>query len=52
MVVSKKIKKILRDFSPKEHWHIDPYRAFDTYYNLRETFGYADSLSVNSNDNR
>ena len=44
MVVSKKIKKILRDFSPKEHWHIDPYRAFDTYYSLTQHF----SMTVNT----
>jgi 2-succinyl-5-enolpyruvyl-6-hydroxy-3-cyclohexene-1-carboxylate synthase len=38
MVVSKKIKKFLRDFSPKEHWHIDPYKAYDTYYCLSHHF--------------
>ena len=44
MVVSKKIKKMLRDFSPKEHWHIDPYRAYDTYYCLTQHF----SMTVNT----
>jgi len=44
MVVSKKIKKILRDFSPKEHWHVDPYRAYDTYYCLKQHF----FMSVNA----
>ena len=34
MVVSKKIKKYLRDFPPKRHWHIDPFRALDTFYAL------------------
>jgi 2-succinyl-5-enolpyruvyl-6-hydroxy-3-cyclohexene-1-carboxylate synthase len=43
MVVSKKIKKLLRDFSPKEHWHVDPYRAYDTYYCLTQHF----PISVN-----
>ena len=38
MVVSKKIKKLLRDFSPQEHWHVDPYRAYDTYYCLTQPF--------------
>ena len=31
MIVSKKIKKFLRDYSPKEHWHVNELRAFDTY---------------------
>ena len=33
MVVSKKIKKFLRDFPPKEHWHIGR-RAMDTFFCL------------------
>ncbi len=44
MVVSKKIKKILRDFSPQEHWHVDPYKAYDTYYCLTQYF----SMPVNA----
>ena len=44
MVVSKKIKKFLRDFSPKEHWHVDPHKAYDTYYCLTQHF----SISINS----
>ena len=31
MIVSKKIKKFLREYSPKEHWHVNELRAFDTY---------------------
>jgi 2-succinyl-5-enolpyruvyl-6-hydroxy-3-cyclohexene-1-carboxylate synthase len=44
MVISKKIKKLLRDFSPKDHWHVDPFRAYDTYYCLTQHF----PISVNS----
>ena len=44
MVVSKKIKKFLREFSPKEHWHVDPLRAYDTYYCLSHHF----KMPVNS----
>jgi 2-succinyl-5-enolpyruvyl-6-hydroxy-3-cyclohexene-1-carboxylate synthase len=43
MVISKKVKKLLRSFSPQEHWHVDPYRAYDTYYCLKQHF----SMSVN-----
>lgn len=38
MVVSKKIKKFLRDFSPADHWHVDPNKAYDTYYCLSHHF--------------
>jgi 2-succinyl-5-enolpyruvyl-6-hydroxy-3-cyclohexene-1-carboxylate synthase len=38
MVVSKKIKKFLRNYSPKEHWHVDPHKAYDTYYCLSHHF--------------
>lgn len=34
LVVSKKIKKFLRDYAPKEHWHVNELRAFDTYHAL------------------
>lgn len=36
MVVSKKIKGFLRKFSPKEHWHVDGKRAYDTYFALTD----------------
>ena len=38
MVVSKKIKALLRDYSPKEHWHIDSKKAYDTYFCLGHHF--------------
>ena len=34
LIVSKKIKKFLREYSPTEHWHINELRAFDTYQAL------------------
>lgn len=34
LIVSKKIKKFLRDYQPKEHWHVNELRAFDTYFSL------------------
>ncbi len=34
MVVSKKIKQFLRAYPPATHWHVDPWRAPDTYYTL------------------
>jgi 2-succinyl-5-enolpyruvyl-6-hydroxy-3-cyclohexene-1-carboxylate synthase len=34
LVVSKKIKRFLRDYQPKEHWHVNELRAFDTYHAL------------------
>ena len=38
MVVSKKIKALLRNYSPKEHWHIDSKKAYDTYFCLSHHF--------------
>ena len=34
MIVSKKIKALLRRYQPKQHWHIDPERAYDTFFCL------------------
>ncbi|MDC0008354.1 2-succinyl-5-enolpyruvyl-6-hydroxy-3-cyclohexene-1-carboxylic-acid synthase, partial [bacterium] len=34
LVVSKKIKAFLREYKPKHHWHIDPIRAFNTFFCL------------------
>ncbi|RDY61753.1 2-succinyl-5-enolpyruvyl-6-hydroxy-3-cyclohexene-1-carboxylic-acid synthase [Flagellimonas nanhaiensis] len=34
MIVSKKIKAFLREFKPKYHWHIDPKKAYDTFFCL------------------
>lgn len=36
LVISKKIKQFLRKYQPKQHWHIDELRAFDTYFTLNE----------------
>ncbi len=36
MVVSKKVKAFLRKYQPKEHWHIDTKKAYDTYFCLTE----------------
>lgn len=44
MIVSKKIKKFLRDYPPKEHWHVNELRAFDTYHVLSKHLK-VDSLS-------
>lgn len=44
MVVSKKIKQILRQYSPKQHWHVDRLRHYDTYDCLTDRI-YTDALS-------
>lgn len=36
MVVSKRIKKMLRTYSPAHHWHIDSTREMNTYFCLSE----------------
>lgn len=38
LVVSKKIKKFLRRFQPKQHFHIDPREANDTFFCLTQHF--------------
>ena len=38
MVVSKRIKTFLRKYKPKHHWHIDPWRAYDTFGALTKHF--------------
>jgi 2-succinyl-5-enolpyruvyl-6-hydroxy-3-cyclohexene-1-carboxylate synthase len=38
MVVSKRIKAFLRKYQPKEHWHVDSLRAYDTYGSLSKHF--------------
>ncbi len=38
MVVSKKIKTLLREYQPRIHWHIDEQRAYDTYFCLTRHF--------------
>jgi len=44
MIVSKKIKSFLRDYQPKQHWHIDPKKAYNTFFCLNKHF----ETSVNS----
>lgn len=36
MIVSKKIKAFLRKYTPKQHYHIDPKKAYDTFFCLTE----------------
>ncbi|MEH6407508.1 MAG: thiamine pyrophosphate-dependent enzyme, partial [Leeuwenhoekiella sp.] len=43
MIISKKIKAFLRKYQPKQHWHIDPKKAYDTFFSLNRHF----SVSVN-----
>lgn len=38
MIVSKKIKQLLRKYRPKHHWHVDEKRAFNTYFSLNRHF--------------
>ena len=38
MIVSKRIKSILRKYQPKQHWHIDELRAYDTFGCLTKHF--------------
>lgn len=38
MVVSKRIKSMLRIYRPEHHWHIDPLRAYNTYGALAHHF--------------
>lgn len=38
MIVSKKIKAFLRSYSPNTHWHVDPKKAYDTFFKLKQHF--------------
>ncbi|WP_394774117.1 2-succinyl-5-enolpyruvyl-6-hydroxy-3-cyclohexene-1-carboxylic-acid synthase [Flavobacterium sp.] len=38
MIVSKRIKAFLRKYKPKNHWHIDTLRAYDTFGALTQHF--------------
>jgi len=38
MIISKKIKAFLRKNSPKQHWHADSKKAYDTYFCLKHHF--------------
>ncbi len=34
LIVSKKVKAFLRKYQPREHWHIHPQKAYDTFFCL------------------
>ncbi|MEL1241387.1 2-succinyl-5-enolpyruvyl-6-hydroxy-3-cyclohexene-1-carboxylic-acid synthase [Flavobacterium flavipallidum] len=38
MIVSKRIKAFLRKYKPKQHWHVDTLRAYDTFDVLTKHF--------------
>jgi 2-succinyl-5-enolpyruvyl-6-hydroxy-3-cyclohexene-1-carboxylate synthase len=38
MIVSKRIKAFLRKYKPKNHWHVDTLRAYDTFSALTQHF--------------
>ncbi|MDC6351682.1 thiamine pyrophosphate-binding protein [Zeaxanthinibacter sp. PT1] len=38
MIVSKKIKAFLREYRPLSHWHLDPKKAYDTFFCLDHHF--------------
>jgi 2-succinyl-5-enolpyruvyl-6-hydroxy-3-cyclohexene-1-carboxylate synthase len=38
MIVSKRIKAFLRKYKPRQHWHIDPLRAYNTFGVLTKHF--------------
>ncbi|MDT0649572.1 2-succinyl-5-enolpyruvyl-6-hydroxy-3-cyclohexene-1-carboxylic-acid synthase [Autumnicola edwardsiae] len=44
MIVSKKIKAFLRNYNPQQHWHVDPKKAYNTFFCLNKHF----EVSVNS----
>ena len=44
MVVSKKIKAFLRKYPPKHHWHVDPKKAYNTYFVLDHHFKTSPSI--------
>jgi len=38
MIISKKIKSFLRSYQPKHHWHVDPKKAYNTFFCLNKHF--------------
>lgn len=38
LIVSKKVKKFLRNYQPNSHYHIDPREANDTFFCLKQHF--------------
>jgi 2-succinyl-5-enolpyruvyl-6-hydroxy-3-cyclohexene-1-carboxylate synthase len=47
MVVSKRIKTFLRKFQPKNHWHVDSLRSYDTFGCLSKHFNTHPNLFFN-----
>lgn len=47
MVVSKRIKAFLREYKPKNHWHIDQLRGYDTFGGLTKHFKVKPNLFFN-----
>ena len=48
MVVSKKIKAFLRNYQPKQHWHVDEKKAYNTYFCLNKHFETSTNSFFNS----
>lgn len=44
MIVSKRVKALFRNYPPKNHWHIDELRAYDTFSSLTK------HLTISAND--
>ncbi len=38
MIISKKIKSFLRNYQPNHHWHVDPKKAYNTFFCLNKHF--------------
>ncbi|MBU2996097.1 2-succinyl-5-enolpyruvyl-6-hydroxy-3-cyclohexene-1-carboxylate synthase [Cellulophaga baltica] len=38
LIVSKKIKNFLRTYKPKQHWHVDDKKGYDTFFSLSHHF--------------
>lgn len=48
MIVSKRIKAFLRNYRPRQHWHIDETRAYDTFGCLTRHFKASPNLFFTS----
>lgn len=48
MIVSKRIKAFLRNYKPNNHWHIDSFRAYDTFGCLTKHFKVTPNLFFQS----
>lgn len=47
MIVSKKVKSFLRNYQPEQHWHIDPKKAYNTFFCLNKHFETSVNLFFN-----